>query len=224
VRFETPNARCNTVIGVVETARWGKVIEDATPQFYLPLANMPFASWTGRTVAIRADPPMTPTVARAVRQVVAAAFPAAEPVVERMADALEPNYRPWRLGATLFTMFGLLAGVVAALGVYSTIAYSVSQRTHEFGIRVALGARLSDILRHVLGEGLRVVAVGVALGTVLSLFAGRLVAALLYGITPRNPIALGSVAATLLLAASIATLMPAWRASRVDPLVALHND
>ena len=74
-----------------------------------------------------------------------------------MSAVLEPQYRPWRLGATLFSLFGVLAGLVAALGVYSTVSYSVSQRTHEFGVRVALGAQLGDVVRHVLGEGLRMV-------------------------------------------------------------------
>jgi putative ABC transport system permease protein len=100
----------------------------------------------------------------------------------------------------------------------------VSQRTHEFGVRVALGAQFGDIMRHVLGDGLRMVAVGVAVGVVLSLLSGQLVAALLYGITPRDPGALSAVATTLLAIAAAAALVPAWRASRVDPLTALHNE
>ena len=223
VRFRAPTERCNTVIGVVETARWGKVIEEPKPQFYLPLANMPFPTRAG-TLALRADETMTAAVIGETRRALTAAFPGGEPVITRMADALEPHYRPWRLGATLFTLFGLLAGVVAALGVYSTVAYNVSQRTHEFGVRVALGAQLRDVVRHVLADGLRTVAIGVAMGVGLSLAAGRVIAALLYGVTPRDPVALSSVVVLLLAVATIAALIPALRASRVDPLTALRSE
>jgi len=89
---------------------------------------------------------------------------------------------------------------------------------------VALGAQFGDVMRHVLGEGLRVVWGGVVVGVALSLLAGRLVAALLYGVTPRDPAALSVVVVTLLAVATVAALVPAWRASRVDPLTALHNE
>jgi putative ABC transport system permease protein len=223
VRFEKPDARCNTIIGVVETARWGRVIEEATPQFYLPLANMPFRA-RARTIAVRADAAMAPAVIRDVHQVLSELFPGGEPVIRRMSDVLEPHYRPWRLGATLFSLFGILAGIVAALGVYSTVSYNVSQRTHEFGVRMALGAQIGHVVRHVLGEGLRTVVLGVVVGVGLSLAAGRLVSALLYGVTPRDPVALTVVAALLLGVATAAALVPAWRASRVDPLTALRAD
>jgi predicted lysophospholipase L1 biosynthesis ABC-type transport system permease subunit len=223
VRFDKADSRCNIVIGVVQTARWGDVIEEATPQFYLPLGNMPFSHGPG-TIAVRTEERMAPAVMRQVRTVMAEQFPGAEIVVERMSTALEPHYRPWRLGATLFTMFGVLAALVAALGVYSTVSYGVSQRTHEFGVRMALGAQFSDVMRHVLGEGLRTVAVGVLAGVGLSLLGGRLVATLLYGVTPRDPAALSVVVMTLLAVATVAALVPAWRASCVDPLTALHSE
>jgi putative ABC transport system permease protein len=223
VRFIDPNERCNSIVGVVETARWRAVIEDATPQFYLPLGNMPFPDRAG-TIALRAEAAMAPAVIREARRALTAAFPDGEPVIKRMSDALEPQYRPWRLGATLFSLFGLLAGVVAALGVYSTVAYNVSQRTHEFGVRVAVGAQVSDIVGHVLGDGLRTVAIGIVIGVGLSLAAGKVVAALLYGVSPRDPGALSVVAVALLAVAVVAALVPAWRASRVDPLTALRAE
>lgn len=223
VRFDEANGRCNTVVGVAATAHWGDVIEEATPQFYLPLGNMPFPQLPG-TVAVRVDEAMAPAVIRQLRSVLAEEFPGGEPIIERMSTALEPHYRPWRLGATLFSLFGVLAGLVAALGVYSTVSYSVSQRTHEFGVRVALGAQLGDVVRHVLGEGLRMVVIGVATGVTLSLFAGRLVAALLYGIEPGDPGSLSVVVLTLLGVATVAALVPALRASRVSPLTALRAE
>jgi putative ABC transport system permease protein len=222
VRFERPDGRCNTVIGVVETTRFGQVIEEPTPQFYLPLENMPFPFGGAKEIAIRAHDADMTAVIRETRGLLRDAFPAGEPVITAMTEALEPQYRPWRLGATLFSVFGVLALIVAAIGIYSTVSYDVNQRTQEFGIRVALGARLGDILGHVLGGGLRTVGVGVALGVGGALLGGRLVASLLYGIAPSNPFVIAAVAGGLLLVATIAALGPAWRAARVDPMSALR--
>ena len=141
-----------------------------------------------------------------------------------MTTNLEPEYRPWRLGATLFSGLGVLAMVVAMLGIYSTTSYGVAQRTHEFGVRMALGARVGDVVRQVLDEGLRTVATGVALGVLLSLAAGRLVAALLYGIAPRDPAVLVIVSTGLMAVSVLAALIPAWRAARADPILALRAD
>jgi ABC-type antimicrobial peptide transport system permease subunit len=141
-----------------------------------------------------------------------------------MSERLEPEYRPWRLGATLFTAFGFLALLVAIVGIYSTVSYGVSQRTHEFGVRIALGARIRDVLRQVMGEGVRIVAIGIALGIALALTAGRLVSSLLYGVEPSDPAVLLLVTASLLLVAMLAALLPAWRAARVDPVTALREE
>ena len=127
-------------------------------------------------------------------------------------------------GATLFTLFGVLALIVAGLGIYSTVSYAVSQRTHEFGVRVALGARAVDVLRQVLAEGLRTVAIGVVIGILMALAAGRLVESLLYGITASDPSAMAIVAVVLLVIAALAALMPAWRAAKADPVAALRAD
>ena len=131
---------------------------------------------------------------------------------------------PWQLGATLFTLFGVLALTVAGIGVYSSVSYAVSQRTHEFGVRAALGATARDVIVHVLGSGLRTVFIGIAVGVGLALAAGRLVASLLYGVKPDDPRALIASAGILLVISTVATLAPAWRASRVDPVEALRAE
>jgi len=223
VRFEKPGERCNTVVGVAETARWGEVIEESTPQFYLPLANMPFPGQP-RAIAIRVEEAMAPAVSRDVRRILLREFPDGDPAIQRMTTVLEPKYRPWRLGAMLFSLFGVLALVVAAFGVYSTVSYDVSQRTHEFGVRAALGAQMADIVRHVLRDGLKTVLVGLVAGVMLAMGAGRVVASLLYGVPPRDPLALTVVAGALMAVAVGAALVPAWRASRADPLLALRNE
>ena len=224
MRFEKPDAPCYTIIGIVETARRGYVIEDPAPQYYLPLGRMPVPSYRAGMLVVRASAGAKPLVISEIRHTLRAAFPSGVPVVKEMTDVLEPQYRPWKLGATLFTLFGVLALVVAAIGIYSTISYGVTQRVHEFGVRVALGARTPDVLRHVLGGALRTVGLGIAAGVLLSLASGRLVAALLYGVRPGNPIILISVAALLGMVALAAALAPAWRAAHVDPITALRAD
>jgi len=113
---------------------------------------------------------------------------------------------------------------VAAIGVYSSVSYAVSQRMHEFGVRVALGATWRRIVGEVVGDGVRIVGVGVAAGVLLALASGKLIAALLYGVSPANPIALTVAASVLLVVAAAASLAPAWRAGRSDPVSALRTD
>jgi predicted permease len=135
-----------------------------------------------------------------------------------------PQMRSWRLGATMFTIFGLLALVVAAIGLYSVVAYDVSQRTRELGVRVALGASAPAVLRLVVGEGVRVVMVGLALGAVAALSLAGKVSPLLYGVSPKDPVTYAGVIGVLLVVAVVASLAPALRAARVDPNVALRAD
>ena len=132
--------------------------------------------------------------------------------------------RSWRLGATLFSALGVLALVIAAVGVYSVVSYAFSQRAHEIGVRVALGARRSDVMRLVLGEGFAIVAVGVVAGVVLALASARFVGSLLYEVSARDPLALGVGGLVLLAAGLLASILPAWRATRVDAVIALRGD
>ena len=131
--------------------------------------------------------------------------------IGRTLDAL---YRPWRLGALLFGVFGALALVVASIGVYTTVAYDVAQRARDFGIRAALGAGFGDIVRAVMRAGLTPVVVGIGAGIGASLLGGKAVAALLYGIAPSDARVIAGAAAVLLGAGALAALVPARRAAR----------
>jgi ABC-type antimicrobial peptide transport system permease subunit len=217
-------SQCQRVVGVVETARRDKLIEEAAPQFYVPLGSPIKETWYGSTLIVRVSAGAAAIATREIRSELQRAFPAGEPVIRAMTENLEPQYRPWRLGASLFFGFGMLALIVAVIGIYSSVSYSVSQRTHEFGVRVALGARVHDVLQLVVGEGVRVVALGVVIGIALALAAGRLIAALLFGIGPSDPGVILFVSAIVLIVAAFATLLPAWRAARVDPVTALRAD
>jgi putative ABC transport system permease protein len=132
--------------------------------------------------------------------------------------------RSWQLGARMFVTFGLLSLVLAAVGLFSVIAYNVAQRTHEFGVRVALGAQARDVARLMIGQGLRVSGVGLAIGVVVALWAGRFIQPLLFEESPRDPAVFAVVAASLLVVALLASLVPALRATRVDPASALRAD
>jgi ABC-type antimicrobial peptide transport system permease subunit len=144
--------------------------------------------------------------------------------VTSMPQVLEPQLRPWKLGATLFALMGVLAVIVAAVGVYSVISYAVSQRTHEMGLRIALGAQVADILRLIVGEGLRIIAVGIAIGLGLAFALGRLVASLLYGLSAHDTLVFASSAALLALVGALASLVPALRVARIDPGKALRAE
>jgi putative ABC transport system permease protein len=185
---------------------------------------MPFESWGVGDVVLRVDPERLTSALSQARAILREEFPGMAINTNTMAAAMEPEYRPWQLGATLFSLFGALAALVAAIGVYSSVNYAVSQRTHEFGVRVALGASGGTIVGQVVGEGVRSVAIGVAAGIALALALGRIVASLLYGVSPGNPIAMLVAGSALLVIAAMASFAPAWRAGRSDPVSALRMD
>ena len=130
---------------------------------------------------------------------------------------------PVRVAAALVTAFSCLGLALAAVGLYGIIAFSVAQRTREIGIRMAVGARPSTVVRLVLRQGLALVAVGLVVGTLLGAVATRIVAGALYGVSVADPLAWGAAAAVLLGAAMLANAVPAFRAVRIDPVKALRN-
>jgi ABC-type antimicrobial peptide transport system permease subunit len=139
-------------------------------------------------------------------------------------DEVNGQRRSWQLGATMFVGFGLLALIVAAVGLYGVIAYDVGQRTQELGIRVALGAQASNIMGIVVGQGMRLALAGVAAGTVIALAAARWFQPLLFHQSARDPLVYALVAMTLMIVAVVASAAPARRAARADPNVALRSD
>ena len=224
VRFTKVENPCHVVVGVVESSNAMDLIERKKGHFYVPFGSHAGAGWDGTALVVRVRPDAVNAVKAEAQRGLTQAFPLGYPNVLPLRETLEPEYRPWKLGATLFTAFAMLALVVALVGIYSTVAYSVRQRMHEFGVRVALGASLRDVLSQVLGEGMRVVGAGVAVGIVLALAAGKLVRSLLFGVETTDLSAMLLAGCTLLVVAALAALAPAWRAARVDPVTALRSD
>jgi predicted permease len=221
--LEAATNPCHTVIGVVENSRRRDVIEDPASQYYLSLPQSSDSAGVA-SIIVRARDHEAGAAMLAVRTAMDAAFPDDDAGIYSLAGLLDPQLRPWRMGAALFGVLGLLALVVAAVGMYSMLSYSVGQRTREMGVRMALGARGADVVRMIVGEGARVTLVGIAVGVVAALLAGRLVASLLFETSPRDPITLVVVAAVLLAVAIVACLIPARRATRVDPMLALRSE
>jgi putative ABC transport system permease protein len=137
---------------------------------------------------------------------------------------VSPQKRSWQLGATMFTALGGLALVLAAVGLYSVLAYDVAQRTREFGVRVAMGARGADVMRLVLARGLRTALVGGMIGVGVAVVAGRWVAPLLFRTSPTDPAVIGVVVIGVVFVALMAALIPAKRALSVDPIEALRAE
>ena len=129
-----------------------------------------------------------------------------------------------RFSVTLLSIFGAVAALLAAVGLYGVLAFIVAQRRREIGVRIALGATRRDVIRDVLGHGLRLAAFGVSIGLALALAITRLMSALLFGTSPTDVATFAGAATLLALIAAIAGLIPALRASRVDPLVALRDE
>ncbi len=217
---------CYTVVGIVADAHRTKVVEQALMQFYVPLAQSTTKGGAGHasSIVVRARGDRVGAAVAAVERTMREVMPSAVPNVTPMRGSLQEQFRTWRTGATLFSALGILALVVAALGVYGVIAYDVGQRTHEMGIRIALGARRAGVIRLVVGKGVRTVALGLAAGLGLALVAGQLVAALLYDTSPRDPGVLAGVAIAMLFVAALASFVPAWRAASVDPATALRAE
>ncbi len=141
-----------------------------------------------------------------------------------LAEAVGRSLAEEKLLAKLAGFFGALALLLATIGLYGVISYSVARRTNEIGIRMALGARPAAILRGVLGESLAMTAAGLALGLVAALGCGRLVVNQLYGVTPGDPLLIGGAAVILIATAVAASFLPARQAALVDPLIALREE
>jgi putative ABC transport system permease protein len=144
--------------------------------------------------------------------------------VQTIGEIMDQGLWAPRMGAALLTLFGGLALVLAALGVYGVLSYAVNQQTREIGIRMAMGAERSDVLRLVVGQGVRLAGVGVVVGVLVALAVMRQLSGLLFGVSAYDPVTFGAVALLLVLVALLACYIPARRATCVDPLTALRHE
>jgi predicted permease len=221
IRLDSRSAPCRTVVGVAENIQQNSLTEAQTLQFYVAIEQLRPEE---AILFVRTKGNAT-EYAELVRRRLQPLMPGAGYVsVTPMRDILDPRQRSWQVGATMFALFGGLALVLAAVGLYSVIAYTVAQRTQEIGVRIALGAQAPDVVRLVLGEGVRFALTGITLGGLVAIVASRWVGPLLFSVSPKDPAVYAVVALVLLAAAMVASALPALRASRVDPNVALRSE
>jgi predicted permease len=213
---------CTEVIGVVPDARRFNAVEDASMMFYVPFSGTSDQYITALVVRTHAQPEGWIGEVRSAIQETAPNLPFVQ--IAPLADLLAPSIRPWRLGSTMFGGFALLALVLSAVGLYGVLNYVVTQRTHEMGVRVAMGAQRWDVQRLMVLHGVGVAALGAALGALAGLGAGRVLSSLLYGVSPRDPLVLLAAVLVPVVVAAVASYLPARRASRVDPMIALRAE
>ena len=208
------------IIGVVEDARVNRVQEPAIPMVFYPMEQ----GADPEVVDIRTNRDPW-ALAPEVRRAIADAAPGV-PIggVTILADRVAGNLSQERLVAALTSIFGALAVALAALGVFGILSYAVTQRTREFGIRMALGAGRANVIGVVLHDALTVVAIGLAVGVPVVFAASRVLTTLLFGVTATDVPTLSAAAAVLVTIGAVAASVPAWRASRVDPVVALRQE
>lgn len=222
VYFPGPNGGSFAeVVGIVQVTRGRSLTEAPRPTLYFPVAQQ---SARDLTLAVRTaiDPAaVTAALRREVKGI-----DASVPIVrvrtleQQKADSLMLQ----RLAATLLSGFGVLALLLAALGIYGVLAYSVSARTQEIGVRIALGATVRDVLRLILGQGLGLVGAGVVLGLAGAFAATRLLRSLLHDVTPQDPLTFAAAVGVMGLVALVACYLPARRATRISPLTALRSE
>jgi len=210
------------VIGVVKDAKSASLRETPQRAYYLSYFQNPSAGSLNFLLRTTGNPTGFGT---AIQRVVRELDPRLQVVgLKTMNDVVSESLAQERFIAQLASFFSLFALLLASIGLYGVMSYAVTRRTSEIGLRMALGARTADVVRLVMKETMLLVAVGVAIGLGAALATTRLISTLLYGLTPNDPVTMAAAAVLLLAVAGLAGWLPARRASRVDPMIALRHE
>ena len=213
--------RESEIIGVVSDVQYEGLRTTPAPELYFSGLQ---SSVRRRTIAIHATSATAALLAGVRRELTAMNPTVALTKIQTMDDVLAAAQSRDRFSALLLTMFGVVALVLASVGVYGVLSYAVAQRRSEVGIRMALGADRGDVRGMVLGDGLKLVAIGLGVGVVGAVALSGLLSSQLFGVNPREPAIYATVTTTLLVVGVVASFIPAWRATRVDPVIAMRTD
>jgi putative ABC transport system permease protein len=220
--------RAMEIVGVAADVKHASLEAEAQPHLYVPYhqVHRQLLVWLtlNQFLVVRTGgAPLA--LASAIRRELQAVDPnVAASDIRTMGDYVDAASATRRFSLVLLTVFAGVALVMAAVGIYGVVSYTATERTRETGVRLALGARPRDILALVLGEGVRRTLLGIGAGLAAALAVSRTLQGLLYGVPPTDPPTYGAVIAVLVAVAIVASLLPAWRAARLDPLVALRRD
>ena len=212
---------CTYVVGVAENIKTDNLSDDPGLFYYLASAQF-HPNQGGLFVRFRGDAAAETEAARKALQPLMPG--AAYVTVTPLTDIIGKRTQSWELGALMFVVFGLLALVLAAIGLYSVIAFNVSQRLHELGVRIALGATMRDVVGHVVSGGIKLAAAGIVVGAGIALGVSHWVEPLLFQESSRDPTVFVLVSGVLFAVAALASFIPARRAARVDPMRALRTE
>jgi hypothetical protein len=213
---------CSRIVGVAADVHRTGLREQPSFQYYLPLGQQ--SMFGGAKLVVRPIQGV-PVSETELRETVVTAEPAVRAVEIRSLDeSLAGELRPLRIGIVTFGISGALALAVAVLGLYSMMSYMVAWRTHEIGVRVALGASRANVIELVLRSGIVLAGAGVLVGLALAAISGRWLQPHLFETTPRDAAVMSLVAVVLMITAAIAGCVPAWRATRISPTEALRSD
>lgn len=225
-------APCREVVGVVRDSRARSLRpennEDKIMQYYVPLDQAPDPPMPDLPrimgIMVRASGDLDHAAALVQRTIHASSARSIYARARRYQDLIDPQLRSWRLGATLFSAFSILALGIAAVGLFAVVSYVVTQRTQEIGVRLALGGTSERVVKLIVTDAVRMASVGVVAGVGASMFAGPLVASMLFQTSPREPTSVAIAASVLLATTVAAAIWPAWRAGRVNPVLALRSE
>ena len=210
------------IVGIAKDAKYLRLRDSVPPTIYLPLTQNPVPRIVG-TFALRFSGPVS-SIATEVRESVRSIDPRISLEFEPLSDQVSSSLQQVYLITGLSSTFSILALVLACIGIYGVVAYDVSRRTAEIGIRMALGARRSDVLEMILRESLQMAGLGIALGIPAALLATRLIKTMLFGVQPADPLTIGASITIMACTAAFAAYFPARRAAKVDPMVALRYE
>jgi predicted permease len=208
------------IVGIAKNSNYRSKTETPVPFFYVPLRQN-FRVQNSLLIRTREAPG---AMMKALAREVHALDPNLAPLItDRLQDQIDEISYSQRLAVTLVAIFGAMALFLAAIGLYAVVSYTVSQGTRELGLRMALGADAKDLMRLVMSRGLLLTASGIAIGAIGAIVLTRLMGDLLYKISPHDPLAFGTAFAVITIASLAACFLPAWRATRIDPVRALRE-